>query len=87
MPLELLTLKDLEDFKVELFKEIKALLLAKEGKVLENKLLKTKDVCRILKLTPGTLQNLRKNESLYSEKIGGTLFYKREDIERMINGR
>ena len=87
MPLQLITLKDLEDFKTELLAEIKRLLLLKEEKSLEKKLLKTKDVCRILRLSAGTLQNLRKNEILYSIKVGGTLYYNYEDIEKILRNR
>ena len=87
MPLQLITLKDLEDLKTELLAEIKRLLLLKEEKSLEKKLLKTKDVCRILRLTPGTLQNLRKNETLNSKKVGGTLYYHYEDIEKILRNK
>ena len=87
MPLQLLTLKDLEDFKTELLAEIQRLLLSKEEKSLEKKLLKTKDVCRILRLTPGTIQNLRKNETIHSKKVGGTLYYRYEDIEKILRNK
>lgn len=82
MPLELLTVKDLEKFKTELLEEIKNLLLKKAFS--ENKLLKTKDVCRMLKLKPGTLQNLRNKKKLDYRKIGGTIYYKQEHVEELI---
>jgi hypothetical protein len=87
MPLQLITIKDLQDFKTELFAEIQRLLLLREEKSLEKKLLKTKDVCRILRLSPGTLQNLRKNHILYYEKVGGTLYYHYKDIEKILRNR
>jgi hypothetical protein len=34
-------------------------------------------------LKPGTLQNLRKNETIAFKKIGGTIYYKYEDVERL----
>jgi hypothetical protein len=82
MPLELLTVKDLEKFKAELLQEIKSLLLKKTD-ALEKKLLKTKDVCKILGAKPGTLQNYRKNHTLAFRKIGGTIYYRYEDVEKL----
>jgi hypothetical protein len=82
MPIELLTVKDLEKFKDELLHEIKNLIHAKNA--VEKKLLKTKEVCQILGKTPGSLQNLRKNKTLTFRKIGGTVYYKHEEITRML---
>ena len=81
MPLELLTVKDLEKFKAELLQEIRNLLLQKSA--IEKKLLKTNDVCRLMGLKPGTLQNLRKNGTIAFRKIGGTIYYRYEDVERL----
>ena len=83
MPLELLTVKDLQEFKTELLRELKSLLFLRETSI-EKGLLKTKDVCRILRLTPGTLQNLRKNETIFYKKIGGTIYYRHEDIAELL---
>jgi hypothetical protein len=83
MPLELLTLKDLEKFKEELLCEISSL-LQKKTEAAEKKLLKTKDVCKILGAKPGTLQNYRKNRTLAFRKIGGTIYYRYEDVERLV---
>lgn len=83
MPLELLTVKDLENFKAELLQEIKNLILAKA--TIEKKLLKTKEVCQILRVEPGTLQNLRKNKTIAFKKIGGTIYYRHEDVRRLLD--
>lgn len=48
--------------------------------------LKTKDVLKLLKISSGTLQNLRVNGTLNHHKVGGILYYKREDIEKMLSG-
>jgi len=82
MPIELLTVNDLEKFKDELLHEIKNLIHAKTA--VEKKLLKTKEVCQILQKSPGTLQNLRKNKTLSFKKIGGTIYYRHEDIRQML---
>ncbi len=86
MPLELLTVKDLQKFKTELLQEIKDLLVLRDTPM-GKKLLKTKDVCQILRICPGTLQNLRNNETIRFKKVGGTIFYKHEDIERLVENR
>ncbi len=81
MPLELLTTKDLQEFKTELLEEMRKLMPLKET---PKKLLKTKDVCRMLRISEGTLQNLRNNETIRFKKVGGIIFYKIEDVERLV---
>jgi hypothetical protein len=82
MPLELLTIKDLNDFKAELIRELKQL-LSNNPPVTPKGLLKTREVLAILRISPGTLQNLRRNQTLECRKIGGTLYYYHEDIHRL----
>jgi Helix-turn-helix domain len=83
MPLELLTIKDLHDFKVELMQELKQLLLKKEN-VEPKRLLRSPEVRKILRISPGTLQNLRRNKTLCYKKLGGIIYYYPEDIEKLI---
>lgn len=83
MPLELLTLKDLNDFKAELIRELKQL-LSKSDLSKPKKLLKSREVRSMLRISPGTLQNLRRNETLCYRKIGGIIYYHYEDIERLM---
>jgi hypothetical protein len=83
MPLELLTMKDLNDFKAELLKELKQL-LAKNEVIPAKKLLKSREVRKILRISPGTLQNLRRNKTLCFKKLGGIIYYPYEDIERLM---
>lgn len=83
MPIELLTRKDLMEFKEQFFVELKNLLATKELPI-QKRFLKSRDVIRILRISPGNLQNLRKNETIPYTKIGGIIFYKYEDIEEML---
>lgn len=83
MPIELLTRKDLMEFKEQFFLELKNLLASKELPI-QKRFLKSKDVIRILRISPGNLQNLRKNETIRYTKIGGIIFYKYEDIEKLL---
>ena len=82
MPLELLTIKDLNDFKSELLQELKQLLSEKEVNQ-PKKLLKSREVRKMLRISPGTLQNLRRNKTLCYRKIGGIIYYHYEEIERL----
>jgi hypothetical protein len=84
MPLELLTIKDLYAFKVELIQELKQL-FSKNDLRNPNRLLKSREVRLMLRISPGTLQNLRRNQTLYYRKIGGIIYYHYEDVERLIS--
>jgi hypothetical protein len=83
-PDDLLTKKDLADFKKELF----ALLapLAKVHGLEQQQWLKSKDVRELLKISPGTLQNLRTSGQLGHHQVGSIIYYKREDIDKMLSG-
>ena len=82
MSLEILTKRDLETFKKELIEEIKETL---SGESMEKKKwLKSLEVKKLLKISPGTLQNLRVNGHLPYTKVGGVIFYDYEDILKMI---
>ena len=83
MPLELLTLKDLQEFKVQLFEELGKILAAYEASQNIN-LLRSKDVCQRLRIKSGTLQTLRKNKTIPYLKIGGTLYYEDQVIRDLI---
>jgi excisionase family DNA binding protein len=77
-PDDIITKKDLETFKEDLF----ALL----GKPARDQFawLKAVDVRKLLGVSNGTLLNLRVKGELPFSKIGGLYFYKREDIEQML---
>ena len=83
-PDELITKKDLEQFKQELFAMLQPFKDAQAPT--GQKWLKNEDVKKILNVSNGTIQNLRVNGSLPFTKIGGLYFYKQEDIEKMLSG-
>lgn len=82
-PLDLITRQDLEQFKIEMFAELKKLIQI-PGTASTKRWLKSVDVRKMLSISPGTLQNLRVNGTLSYTKIGGMMFYKVEDVERML---
>jgi hypothetical protein len=85
MAVELITKEDLEAFRRLLLNDIKLLLSAKSD---DNKTwLRCSDVRRMLKISTGTVQNLRISGKLKSQKVGGIHFYKLTDVENMIGGK
>ena len=83
MSAQMLTIEDLNDFKVDLIEEIKKL-LRQNGIHTVKKWLKSPEVRKLLNISPGTLQNMRVNGSLPFTKIGGVIFYDFEDIQKML---
>lgn len=47
---------------------------------------KSYEVRKLLNISAGTLQNLRINGTLAYTKIGGLMYYKYSDIEKVLNG-
>jgi hypothetical protein len=84
MATEIITKEDLDEFRELLLNDIKVLL----GKSPSDhpKWLKSYQVKNLLKISPGTLQNLRVNGTLRFTKIGGILYYKYEDIIKVLEG-
>jgi Helix-turn-helix domain len=80
---ELVTIGDLEDFKMKLLEDLKIILKEMRGEV-GKKWMKSNEVRKMLGVSPGTLQNMRINGTLPSTKIGGIVFYDYEDIQRML---
>ncbi len=80
---QLLTIGDLHDFKSELFSEIKDLIQERNGQPAKQ-WLRSSEVRKMLGISPGTLQNLRVNHTLNYTKVGGIVFYKYEEIIKLL---
>lgn len=85
MAAEIITKEDLEQFEERLINQIKVLLGNRVDE--PKKWLKSYQVRNLLKISPGTLQNLRVNGTLRYTKIGGILYYKYEDIMQVLEGK
>ncbi|WP_379085556.1 helix-turn-helix domain-containing protein [Pedobacter sp. UC225_65] len=83
--LDLMTREDLEQFKAEMLEEIGVMLKVKNVGTTQQQWMRSADVRRMLKISPGTLQNLRVNGTLSYTKVGGTMFYRISDIEKMLS--
>ena len=82
--IEMITREDLKQFKSELLNEIRQII--KPGQGQSKQWLKSVEVRKLLNVSPGTLQNLRINGTLRFTKIGGMLYYKLEDIHKLLEG-
>lgn len=80
MSVNILTTDDLQNFKTELFSELKSILKT-EGPPAK-KWLKSDEVKKILKVSPGTLQTLRINGTLQYTKLGGIIYYDFDHIQK-----
>ena len=85
MNVELITTADLEQFKKELFDELKSGASRPLSEL--PKWLKSYQVRNLLKISPGTLQTLRVNGTLPFTRIEGVLYYNQEDINRILEGK
>jgi hypothetical protein len=83
MALEVITREDLNEFRTLLLSDLQNLLQSKTQET--KQWLKSGEVRKLLNISPGTLQNLRINGTLKYNRIGGILYYKYEDINKMLN--
>nr|WP_276369071.1 helix-turn-helix domain-containing protein [Chryseolinea sp. H1M3-3] len=79
---ELLTRDDLQQFRTQLLGDLKEVLA--QAKPSPKQWLKSSEVRKMLGISHGTLQNLRITRSLPYTKLGGIMFYKYEDIEKIL---
>lgn len=84
MPTSIITTDDLRDFKIELLDEIKKILIKQSGSGLK-KYLKSSEVLDLLKISAGTLHNLKINGTLPYTKMGGIIFYDSDDIQKVLD--
>ena len=81
MNVELVTREDLRRLE-DLLKEIKQ--IVQPGQSQTKKWLKSSEVRKMLNISPGTLQNLRINGTLRFTKMGSIMYYKLEDINKIL---
>lgn len=88
MKVELITRKDLESFKKFFFEEIRRYSPYIRKSAQEPKeWIKSYEVRKLLDISAGTLQNLRLNGTLPYTKVGGLMYYRHEDIRKLLDGR
>jgi hypothetical protein len=85
--LDLITKDDLEQFKTELFAELKKLGIGRANEQASRQWLKSAEVRKLLNISPGTLQTLRSAGIITYTKVGSLLYYNQEDIIKMLEGK
>ncbi len=83
--IEIISKEDLQQFKHELMEEIRSIIKPEQSE--KKQWLRSKDVRKMLKISPGTLQTLRINGMLPFTKVGSIMFYKHEDIVRLLDNK
>jgi hypothetical protein len=86
MGVEIVTREDLELLRVHIVSDFRQLLLETKSKQSEQiEGYKTNDVRRILKCSTNKLQSLRIAGKLRYKKVGGTLYYKKDDVRKLLD--
>jgi hypothetical protein len=82
MAIEVITREDLNEFRTLLLSDLKELFSSKREE--PKQWLKSKEVRKLLNISPGTLQNMRINGTLSYTKIGGIIYYSSKDIDKVL---
>jgi hypothetical protein len=80
---QLITVDDLFQFKKELVQELLTALKSQTNST-PKKWMKSHEVRRLLKVSPGTLQTLKSSGILPYTKMGGVHFFDYQDIENIL---
>jgi len=86
MQIEVITREDLQVLRQQLLDDIKELLSTNKNTT-SKEWLRSSEVRKLLKISPGTLQNLRINGQLSPTKVNGIYFYKSDDVMNMLDPR
>ena len=85
MAQEIITIEDLQQFRLQLLEDLKVLIQPTNNSS-QKEWLRSSDVRKMLGISHGTIQNLRIKGVLPYRKLGGIMFYRYEDIARLLNG-
>ena len=78
----LVTVQDLQEFKEEIINKIEQI---NRNTATQKEWLKSSEVMEMLSISSGTLQNLRINGDIPFTKMGGTLYYERDEVVKALN--
>ena len=82
-PSQLVTIKDLEEFRTKLLMDIKMMLEGHLNKTTK-RWLKSQEVRKMLGISPGTLQTLRNNGKIPFTKMGGLIYYDAGQLDQLL---
>lgn len=83
MAQNIVTIEDLQEFRLQRLNDLREL-MEKQRNTTERTWLRSAEVRKLLRVSHGTLQNLRINGELPYKKLGGIIFYKLEDIQKAL---
>ncbi len=82
---EILTRQDLDQFKKELFEELRSTAVVKQHKKSEpREWLRSYEVREMLNISANTLHSLRIKGVLPFKRIGGSMYYRYQDIRQLM---
>jgi predicted peroxiredoxin len=84
MAIEVVTKDDLEKFRTELLKDLRDLFQPATAKGVKP-WLKNAELKELLNISSNTIQRLRIAGKLHSTKLGGTHYYRYEDVQRLLD--
>lgn len=86
MAVEIVTKEDLQAFRAQLLRDIKDLLITHAFPFSKQRVegYKTKDVRRILGCSVNKLVSLRQARKIRCKKVGGTVYYNKEDVRKLV---
>lgn len=80
MGVQVITVEDLDDFRLQLLRDIEKIVQANQPR----KWLKTQEVMDMLGMSEVTLQTLRNKGVIPYRKIGGICYYNAEELDKAI---
>lgn len=83
MAVNIITTDDLQQFKLELLEDLTEFIV-KHQQTPRRQWLKSHEVRRILTISPNTLHSLRERGKLPFSKLGGVIYYKYDDVIKML---
>ncbi len=87
MSAEVITWEDLQVFRIQLLDDLKKVLTSNHHVEEQSEWVKSNEVRRILKASPGTLHNLRVNGKLNPVKISGSWRYSLAEVNALFNNK
>lgn len=87
MAINILTTDDLNKFKEDLFIELRQIIgkQTKQDTTKQREWLRTKEVCRMIGVSLSKLQYMRDNGEIKHTRIGGTIFYNLDEINKLLS--
>jgi len=83
---QLVTLSDLEEFRLKLMMDIKLMIEGHLNKPAK-RWLKSHEVRKMLNISAGTLMTLRNSGKIPCTKIGGLIYYDANEIDHVLTNR